>query len=238
MKKTIILVFIAMALGATCQNTENGNTRIGRWHLGISASPLVCYRVLTSGGDSLNVLIDNLNGESQVKPGYSVGLRCGYDLSPRWTLETGVLYSDKGYTRVIDYSTHFSDWPSLVKSQYHYHYIGIPVKISYTMGSKRLRYFVGLSLVPEFLASDQVRTKRYYDDHIEKRSDPIFPSSTSFNLSVAVSGGIDLKVTDRIHLKLEPAFEFGLLKTTADVNDLKARLYQGGLNVGLNYVIH
>ena len=55
------------------------------------------------------------------------------------------------------------------------------------------------------------------------------------NISPSVSAGIDYRINDRHHLRIEPTFRYGVLKIIDE--PITGYLYSGGLNIGYYFGI-
>lgn len=201
-----------------------------RVQIGINVSPDICFRTLKNneGTSSSDLIITQRNDRETVKVGYTTGLNVCFNIKKFVGLETGIQYSNKGYeTKKQDLIFGQSDTQS--KFVYDFHCIDIPVKVNFTIGKKKVRFFISVGLTTNIFIKETHTSFLYYPDRIDKKTSPANLDYNKVNLSPTISVGIDYKINDRMNLRVEPTFRYGVLK----IIDMPVTgyLYSGGLNI-------
>ncbi len=127
---TIILILIAFSGYGQTSDVVSAK----KISLGLIFSPDYCYRVLNS--ESRQVVVDVRNSGELPRLGFTAGLSLLLNPWKRVSVETGLLYSDKGMkTKIFDLRS-VPD-PALPTSRvqfiYHYNYLDIPTKVNYVI---------------------------------------------------------------------------------------------------------
>jgi len=200
---------------------------------GISVSPDVCFRTLKSndGSSATDVLIDQRNDMETIKPGYTPGLNVCFNIKKFVGLETGIQYSNQGYQtekQDLVYLQPDPILPSQLKYVYNYHCIGIPVKVNFTKGEKKVRFFTSVGLTTNIFIKETQTTFSYFSDHTDKKTSQTSFDYNKVNISPTLSVGIDYKINDRMNLRVEPTFRYGVLKIID--TPVTGYLYSAGLN--------
>lgn len=237
MKLTAFLLATVISAGAFGQETEkktNTPANFKKVQIGISFSPDYCYRILHKAGDMDESDIKALNKTEIGKFGYTTGLNIIFNLNKTIGIETGINYSDKGYqTRTLE-SIYVNDWiyfrpnisPAKINYVYDKHYLDFPLKVNFTLGTKKLRFTESTGLITNVYRlgiyeindeTNNVHIKRKYTGH------------NMPNLSLLISAGVDWKMSSKSDLKIEPVFRCALLNI--DDNFSTTYLWSIGLNV-------
>jgi hypothetical protein len=119
--KTITTLFaIVLSIPLFAQNTlQIRPATFSKLLVGISISPDYCFRTLENndGSSTSAMIIDLRNNKEQFKIGYTAGLNICYNISNRWSIESGVLLSSKGYAIMIqDTVTFMNQVDQMVRS--------------------------------------------------------------------------------------------------------------------------
>jgi len=165
------IIISLLPLVAFCQTTDNETSK---FLVGFVFSPDYCYRFLKPDSDEKWVAEDRDLMEIP-KFGFTTGASLLFKHSEHLTLETGLLYSDKGYKTKFYanfiYNTSDPSIPTSIKYIYHYHYLDIPIKANYNLFSKKFKFFIsgGIS-VNVFLGQKTLDIYEFSDGHSEERS--------------------------------------------------------------------
>ncbi len=251
-----ILVFaILFSYSAFSQDTLTlqETSEFKRLAIGVNISPDYCYRTLkNNNGNSTSDMIIDLREESEgPKLGYTAGLNAGYNFSKKWGVEMGIQYSNKGYEfknsaltfgDMIDprygfvYTSNGAATPTHAKFVYHHHYLDVPVRVLYRFGKKRLHFVTSVGITTNILLNATMTSVVKYGNEDAKRQTYDQPYDFNpFNISPTISVGVDYKINNKINLRAEPTFRYGLLKITD--TPVTATLWSGGLNFSCYYLL-
>jgi len=222
-----------------------------RWQIGINFSPDYDYRILKLSDTSAlgRYTLKERNEGETAKFGFSVGLNLIYNCNKTIGIETGVQFSDKGYQYKMDGSDlTFPDMTdprsgfiyngssgSVIESlKYtdHFYYFDIPLKVNFNFGNGKVRFISSTGIVTNIFIADKVSTVVHYSN---RKTDRYSNKNThekfnSINLSPMISLGIDWKISNRQHIKIEPTFRYGVLKIIN--SQLTGYLWNAGINFG------
>lgn len=233
---TILLLtlttFCSYGQGYTEQNPVADFKRV---QFGINFSTDVAFRTLKTNNDnpSGEVIIEQRNKIETIKLGYTTGLNACYNINNFLGLESGIQYSNKGYqTKKQDLIFENPDPTLPEKSQFIYnlHYIDIPLKVNFTAGKKKVRFFTSAGLTANIFIKKTQTTIFVYSDRTERNANPSNFDFNRINISPTASIGIDYKINERMNLRVEPTFRYGVLKIID--SPVTGYLYSGGLNIG------
>jgi hypothetical protein len=209
--------------------------------IGISFSPDYNFRTLKNndGSSSSAMVIDRRNQIEKGKFGFTTGLSLHAGLSKKLELQTGLLYSSKGYKspkQVLDYASRPGE-PVYIKSEASFNYLDVPLKLNFISGSGQVRFIVGAGLTANFLLNDSEKVILIYADGSEHDfHQSIGFTYKKFNLSSLISAGVQFELRKNILLRTEPTFRYGLLK----INDtpVTAYLWNVGFAIGVCYKLN
>ena len=213
--------------------------------IGFSFSPDYAYRTLKNndGSSSSQLKIDSRNEREKGKFGFTTGLHVNARLSKKFELQTGILYSDKGY-RIFEKNMNSSPRPTdptHIKYQTSFNYVDVPLKLNFISGRGRLKFIAGAGLTANFLRNDSETVTFIYADGSEKEYPRSYGFYNKFNLSSVISAGVEFKLGANIFLRTEPTFRYGLLKiidrqvTDYVWDEVTAYLWDVGLTTGVYY---
>ena len=240
MKLLTTFTLILLSMFVLAQSEKNISTK--KLYVGVSFSPDYSYRRLYLSDDDYS-FVDLRNKAESPRFGFTTGIVISYQISNRFVLESGILFSDKGdkYEVVIDDFISFDDFGNIITgrdindplipekhtSKYHYYFLGIPLKMNYYFLKKNVDLFISAGVSADYFINYKTKTKLEFKDRIEKNSKT--HDSTDFNkvnIIGLVGFGIDYKVTNRIKFQFEPVLRYSF---TPLVNaPLKEYLYSFG----------
>ena len=232
MKAKVIFSIVVVAVLSAGNNTSANNTQENDFHrirLGVTFSPAYSYRTLK--GSDIHGMLNSRNDYEIAKFGYSGGLNIDYNLKSWFGIESGILYTNKGYRTKKTYLSY--DDPVIGNSQwirttYSYHYIDIPLKIRFSAGWEKIRFSAAAGITTGFLAG-QTNTLQFENG---RDKSPNYASDYNrVNLFPTISAGMDYKVTSKSTLRLEPVFQYGLVKTSKSEGPISDYLWSVGVNV-------
>ena len=236
MKQLPLFILLLITLSSKGQNTDKkvSTSDFKRVQIGINFSPDICFRTLKNNdGSSTSDLVLRLNNENEtVKFGYTAGLNVCFNIKKFVGIETGIQYSNKGYqTKMKDLVFGQPDphTPKKAKFIYNFHCIDIPVKVNFTIGEKKVRFFTSVGLTTNILIKETQTSVLVYSDHTDRNTKPTSFDYNRINISPTISLGIDYKINSRMNLRIEPTFRYGVLKIIDA--PLTGYLYNGGINI-------
>lgn len=215
--------------------------------IGVNFSPDFCFRTLKNNdGSSISDIVLNLRNENEtIKFGYTTGLNICFNFKKFVALETGIQYSNKGYQALMKDLT-YGDMidprygfiyatsgtaPTKAKFIYNYHYIDIPLKVNFTFGKKKIRLISSVGLTTNiFIKETSASVLEYSDGKTDRKNYPTTFDYNKINISPIISVGIDYKINNRMNLRIEPTFRYGVLKIIN--TPIIGYLWNGGLNIG------
>lgn len=242
MRLLFTLIFVsAVALNARAQNVEKSK----RLSIGFSVSPDYNDRTLSNnnGSFSSGVVIDVRDKYETWRLGYTAGPVVSYRLSEKVDLETGLLFSSKGYNNKkteLDFydefdGTGFSNpapdgLPSSARISHVYYYIDMPVKATFNFGKKRLRVCAGAGIAANVFVKETLRLKTWYEDGSTKKD--LHNSEFDYKglmISPQASFGVNYNLNERLYLKAEPTFRYGIVNIIS--TPVTGKLWNAGLNL-------
>lgn len=229
----ILLICTLTALSQDSTNTTSSSTK--KLYLGVSFSPDIAYRKTSS---------NYYFSEEVPKIGYTTGLNVRLTITKKFSLESGLLLSNKGYKNnfsgltfgdMIDPRRGFiyptqSNTPSEVEYTYNYYYLDIPLKAVFTFGQRKFHFFTAAGITSNILIKATETSKITYQNGNSDKDSQVAPFNYNrFNLSPTASIGIS-RNTDKRILKIEPYFSYGILKIIDAPST--AYLWNYGINIG------
>lgn len=233
-----IYVFVSYLFIATLTfgqniNSDNKVNNLKKIQIGFNISPDVCYRTIV--GSTNTETIEEYRNELDIpKISYTTSVNILYNIKNYFSIETGIQYSNKGYqTKDVELTSTEPDpnVPEKVKTIYNFHYLDIPLKTNFIFGENKIRLIASVGVNVGFLVNDSQTNILFFSDKTDRTTSPIGQEFRKVNLSPFLSLGADYKINEKMNLRLEPIFRYGLLKTTE--TPLTDRLYSVGLNIGL-----
>jgi hypothetical protein len=244
MRRILILIFTLFSIISFGQDTIVQH----KLFIGLNFSPDYCYRSLTKNDQSISESSWNRakNLEDSIeKPkfGFTTGINFYYFINERFSIESGIFYSLRGYKTIplpiliitSSGNIDFSEKASLISN---YSYLDFPLKVNYTFFKNRVRMIVGLGATlnvllkarfssdpPEILESAFALT----DGHGKYTGNKI-------NISPTVSIGLQYELNEKMNLRIVPTFRYGLLGLD-DKSYKTIHLWNAGINVGYCYRI-
>jgi len=215
---------------------------------GLTFSPDYCYRSLKVGPSFW--FIDDLRNKSEIpKIGYTTGLNIAWNINKRFSFETGLLYSDKGYKTKklvfvhgdkIDPRTGFvypNNWDPPIKGSfiYHYIYLDIPLKFRYYIMTRKINFYYTAGISSNIHLIDKSTSIFEYNDGktVKKTSLNSYGFST-VNLAFITGFGLDYDLTKNMYFIIEPIYRRSIISIISG-SPIKGHLYSMGLNTGLYY---
>lgn len=225
MKKLFFITLILIASVSYGQSkspsSENGSKG---FQLGLNVSPDYCFRTIPSYFEV-------------PKLGYTFGLNTAYQFNQLFSVETGLHYSNKGcQTTKMDLVFFVPDPANPNQAQYIYndHFIDIPLKANFTVGSRKIKFFTSVGLTTNlFIKETQTNIYVYLDRTETTTISPSLMDIRKVNFTPTLSTGIDWSLHPNVNLRVEPNFQYSALSFTN--TPLTGNLFSAGLKMSIYY---
>jgi lipopolysaccharide assembly outer membrane protein LptD (OstA) len=158
-----------------------------------------------------------------------------YQLSKRFTIESGVLYASKGFK--MDNAWWVTDDGGFAldtgKIYHNYRYLDVPLKVNFNLTTKKIKIFISAGVVFNIFINRQFKFKGKKDFEDTSR-DLLSP----FNFSAVGGLGMDYAINQRWGLRIQSEYQ-QMIDSTSDESEFSSpfneRLYSYGLNLGMSY---
>ena len=234
MKKHGIFIGILLLVSVSLAGQETNEPPDSKLRIGVSFSPNYSYRVLKSDAGS-NFVPDMRNEQEIPKFGYSAGLSVVYTLNQNISLESGVLFTDRGEkTNELDFSgiDTIYNYPKNGKISYHYQYLDIPVKINIILLRNNFSIFFSGGVSANFLLNEFHRVKGEKNDGSEFEEKTDDDRLEPFNLQLLIGAGVDYNLTENFSIRFEPVFRRSVISI------VDATLRQYPYSFGANFAAY
>jgi hypothetical protein len=226
MKKTIInsLLFILSFVSISkAQAQEKG------FYLGLNGSIDRSDIDVTGGNKDFRKVLEN---PIKARLGYTAGINLLYRFTDKVSLETGVFYSNKGTVSKYYFSAVDSFFVGgTLKITSVYHFIDLPLKANiYILRKKKVQLFLAGGLAANIFLFHQTKYQTDIPGIYVGNSNDI----KRIGISVLGSLGMDLPVSSRLFVRVEPTFKRSLTRIS-ETGPIKSYLYNSGLNLGIYY---
>lgn len=233
--KIFILILILLPHVGPCQASDS--LAYKRISLGVLFSPDYCYRRLEYDADSKWVS-DRRNADEIPKYGFTAGATIRYYVNKRFTLESGIVYSDKGEKtkkRTLTWAIPESSFPTHSVTTYHYRFFELPLALNYYFQLSRFRFYIATGASVNIFLERKTTIELIYGNSNKSRS------SSSADLgfkkitySVLASCGMDYSFNKRLTLNIEPRYR-GALSSILENDKAGDYLYSVGIGIGVYY---
>ena len=234
-------VFIFLSLLSSIIFAQEPVIPSSKFTFGISFSPDYAYRTLSASGDAKDIAASRDSYEDP-KLGFTTGIRGFYVLHPKWRLELGLLYSDKGekvdfqHYVAIDPRRGFVSGDNTTISLVHrYHYVDVPLKANYMIPYKRMKIFFSGGLTTNIFAQHITVSEVETSDGSIDKNQSEGEKLSSIGLSANLGFGLEMKLSTKFQLRLEPEFRHSI--TPINDSDIRQYQYSFGSNIGICFNI-
>jgi len=240
----ILLLFTASMLSLVTEAQDVIN-QVSKWSVGIHASPDYAFRTLfiREPDDSSTDIFNSRQDIEQAKLGYSYGFRLNRELSKHWSLETGLVLSNKGYETVKLNLTYGSiidprnwsqyyyepDPTSQLQFRYSFYYIGLPIQAVFRVGEKKLSFNTSAGLSFNSLLAKQISTMRHKQSGgVEQNKSTYEYDFNKFGIDALGAVAVSYRIKNRIRIQGGPRVNYSL----TDLIDapITARLWSAGMD--------
>lgn len=260
MKSTLFLIVSILSFTAYSQDSEQKilSSESKKLFLGINLSPDICYRTLRNndGNNITSRSIDLLNQVEIPKFGYTIGLNTSYNFNKHFGIETGLQFSNKGYSnRKLDLRSgidsnvdttkgfvtptliNSGNSPVKIKIVYNHLYLDLPIRVNFRFGENKIRFISSIGLTTNiFIKATQTNISEYKNGETKRRTSKQQESNYKLlDVSPTISAGIEYWISPEINLRMEPIFRYGVLKIID--TPITGYLWNAGLNIAFFYKI-
>ena len=234
-----LFIWTLFLFSCSVYGQDNAATKVRKFFISANFSPDYCYRTLIKNDKSITdsawtnakSILDTIE---VAKFGYTSGLVIGYQLKDFIGIETGIQYSNKGYKTVPIMTIY--DWNkpgALATNIFSHSYLDFPLRVNFTFFKKKVQVIASVGVVLNYIVQSSIKTipqTPTTDFNTQKNINHY--DFKKINLSPTVSVGLKYKLNDRVSLRAEPTFRYGLFNM--DDKDFAGRhLWNLGLNVGV-----
>lgn len=237
--KLLFTLLALIPLAIFCQNTNP--TKKVDISIGFTFSPDYCYRTLkvNSSSDLVKWTAESRDTFEIPKFGYTTGLNVALRFNKRISLETGLLYSNKGEKtkRLSDLHAIGPDstLPTAISYIYGYIYIDIPIKFNYyVLVHKKAKLFVMAGISPNIFLTQKTTSILEYKDGQKNTSNSWHHQNyIIIDLTIIAGLGFRYDLSNKIYFSLEPTYR----RSITPINDgfIRSYLYSIGLTTGFYY---
>ncbi len=238
MKKCFLFLFIIISFTVFAQKINSETER--KLYVGVNFTPEIGYRNLISKYEpSWNNYSLKYRDKAET-PGfsYTAGLKVQYNLAKWFSLETGILYSNKSYNGkyqfdIISLADSSIEGLSDFYYNYHFHFIEIPLKSDFRFHRGKTTFFVSVGVSIDVFITE---TGKEYIELYNIKSK--FKDNDGYKLvNVYLNGGLGVQreINSHFVLQVAPVFKYSITAGNLLAIDSKEFLYSGGINVVLYY---
>ena len=244
MKFSVIpwIFFVFLSFSAKSQTEE---PKPKKFTFGVNFSPDYFYRSLHSNNPDYDFAMNQLNDWELPAFGFTTGLSVRYLANKKFEFESGIQYSDKTYNfdvnkddyEIPDNGPYQQDDPAIPErtiTNYHFYYLGVPIKLNYYFLQKRIRMYVSAGVSTDLFLDTKSKTVMKFSDGTEIYKN--FENSYDYN-KISLTGqagfGAEVNLFQRFGIRVEPVFRYSFIPVVDAL--FKEYLYSAGLNFELYY---
>lgn len=238
MKLNLTILALLIAANTYGQITQSPiSLNQGKLQIGIVFSPDLNFRTLKNndGSAASSTEIEMRNSNEKAKFGYTAGVNACYNITPNWSIEAGIQYSQKGYQTKENHYIMIEPEPGVPeKTRYihNFYYTDLPIKVNYMAGVGKIRFITSAGITTNYFIKEMQTQKDSYADGTIKRHSREVTEFTynTVNITPTISAGIDYQITNQLNIRVEPVFRYGALKIID--TPITAHLWNTGVNFG------
>ena len=239
LKLSLNLILVLLSFTALSQVSKSSSEK--KFSIGVAFSPDYSFRRLHSTNEESDFLKDTRNQFESAKFGYTTGLVAKYRLNRSLALESGLKLSDKGENYVMRKEDFvFVDGlsteedpaiPEKYKTNYHFYYLGLPVKLNYIFLERKVNLFVSAGFSTDFFLEGKQSSVFHFEDKVEESSFSMEGDFKKITFTGLAGFGMETQISRMIHIQFEPIFRYSFTPLV-DI-PLKEYLYSAGVNLTL-----
>ena len=205
----------------------------GRWQVGLHVSPDIAH---THWRDA--PVYNPYGWNVRTYPplfGFTAGGNVFYAWRSYLGFEAGIQFGYRGYGEKKD----FSAFPAPINVGYkywhdahRYAYLELPLKVVFKSKGERVRFVGSVGASAGLLMYRRTYSKRVRLNGLkEMQSYPVHSSNSKFDVIPFASAGIELKLSERLNLRIEPVFRYSLRKQRITEYDF-VHFWSAGVDFG------
>lgn len=195
MIKVISFLFLFAALPGLAQ--LNDTLKYNNVKLGLSVSPSFSSRYLKAEGDAQSNA-DYFDSIEMPHVGYSLGINFGYQISKRFSVNSGLLFANKAQGCKSSSLQTISNYTNNI------YYLDLPLKFNYYFLSKKSKIYLTAGANFSYFLANKIsyRKENNTDNFITVGED-----LNSFNVSGVIGLGIDVPIYKRWAFNFEANYQ-------------------------------
>ncbi len=200
---TFIFLFSFYSFSQTLDTTYKRKLSIG-----FTISPDLCYRIMLSDNSDL---VKQRNETDNSKIGFTSGLRLMYNINGRWAIESGILFSKKGFNSVFDMIS-MNGEEFVRKYFFDYYYIDLPIKMNCFLTLQRLNFYITFGTTINFFIDSNTKIIIESSDGSTREESPMGdPDYNILTISPVIGFGFDYYFSRRINMRIEPSYSQSII---------------------------
>lgn len=236
MKKIFIIVLISIS-HFMVKGQANDSLEKSKRAISIYFTPEYSYRKLKTENDNDAVL--NYRDSVEIpKFSYTAGINILFKLKNNFSLETGVLFSDKGQkTRKILLGNSLSqtELPIYSSITNHFYYLGLPLKVNYYLINRNFKLFITGGAIANLLINQKTTILLEYTEKQSEKSNSKFTNGyEKLNVAMFVGLGIQQRLDKKTFFVFSPIFTRSLQSVSSE--PIKSYFYSIGATFALNFM--
>jgi hypothetical protein len=241
LKQTFLLFCLILVYPFVLFSQDKADTPLpdsapsGKFKIGLSFSPNVSFRNLTAE-ESFKQLKEIRDAYEIPTFGFTSGIQCLYSFHPQWSVQIGATFTKAGYQskyETVKVNQPDPMTPLKMKYRYEYHYLDLPLKLNYTFGRHKLKFFGSAGFCFHYFLEENYISTIVYADSTTERIQPTADTYRKLYGSILVSAGVDWQLHPQFNVRLEPIFRYGVIS----INETPVRgyLWSAGLDCSVFY---
>jgi outer membrane protein W len=195
MIKVISILVVLITLPAFGQ--QNDSLKFNNLKLGLSISPSFSSRYLKAESDA-QANLDYYDSIELPHLGYSIGLNLGYQISKRFSINSGLFFANRAQ------SSKSASLASISNFTNNIYYLDLPLKFNYYLLSKKSKlYLTGGANFSYFLANNVSYRKESNNEVLSSKGDDL----NSINIAGIIGIGIDVPIYKRWAFNFEVNYQ-------------------------------
>lgn len=195
MIKVISIILVLITLPAFGQ--QNDSLKFNNLKLGLSISPSFSSRYLKAESDA-QANLDYFDSIEMPHLGYSFGLNLGYQISKRFSINSGLFFANRAQSSKSASLANISNFTNNI------YYLDLPLKFNYYLLYKKSKlYLTGGANFSYFLANNVSYRKESNNEVLSSKGDDL----NSINIAGIIGIGIDVPIYKRWTFNFEVNYQ-------------------------------
>ncbi len=226
----LLFIILSISFHARAQPEDQG-----KWSVGIVFSPDYASRHIKFPDEHADWK-EYLDENEQPIFGYTTGISFLYSLNKKFELESGLMFSSKGFKytapEFVVFDENDSALPLEATTTYNYRYLDVPFKMNWFFLQKKVKLFLSAGVAGSFFLDELMVQELKFPDRTERSQ--YNEKDVDFNpvvLSLTGGAGIKYSLSDRLHIRLNPEFR----RAVTPLADMLGEYYlwSAGVNSGV-----